>query len=72
MDELEGSADEEAISLFLTAMQSPDETTAAAAKRNLETIAGRTFADAAEAGEWLDARDPEEGDADEAKPISNK
>lgn len=72
MDELDGSADEEAISLFLTAMQSPDEATAAVAKRNLETIAGRTFADAAEAGEWLDARDPGEGDADEAKPISNE
>lgn len=67
MDELAGATDEESISLFLTAMQSPDAATAAAAKENLERIAGRTFEDALDAADWLEQMEnaPAEPDAGE-------
>lgn len=70
MDELASATDEESVSLLLTAMQSPDEQTAATAKERLESIAGRTFEDVLAAADWLEEMEnppaaPEEGgDAD--------
>jgi hypothetical protein len=57
MDELDGADDDEAVSLFVAAMQSPDAMTAAAAKRNLENIAGRTFADIQDVSDWLEEQE---------------
>lgn len=54
MSELSGAADEESVSLFLTAMQSPDPETAAAAKAEMERVAGRTFEDVLDAANWLE------------------
>lgn len=69
MDELEGETDDEAVTLFVAAMQSPDAATAAAAKKNMENLAGRTFADALEVADWLERLENEAGDGDEAKPF---
>lgn len=67
MEELAGATDEASVSLFLTAMQSPDAETAAAAKENLERIAGRTFEDVLDAADWLEQTEnaPAGPDADD-------
>lgn len=74
MEELEGADDPGALTLFMQAMQSPDAETAAAAKRNLEAIAGREFEDALAAAEWLEAKEREDADADtgDAWDVKNK
>jgi hypothetical protein len=77
MEELAGGTDEESMSLFIVAMQSPDVATAAAAKASLEAIAGRTFGDVLEAADWLEEREnpPPEPDADadfdDIEPMEN-
>jgi hypothetical protein len=74
MGELEGADDPGALTLFMQAMQSPDAETAAAAKRNLEAIAGREFEDTLAAAEWLEAKEQEDADADtgDAWDVKNK
>ncbi|MBP5788224.1 MAG: hypothetical protein J6Y19_10480 [Kiritimatiellae bacterium] len=57
MEELDGADDDGAVTLFVQAMQSPDEETAVAARENLERIAGQEFASLGEALEWLEARE---------------
>lgn len=57
MRELDGRADEEAVSLFVQAMQSPDEAVAAAAKKNLESISGLTFQSFDAVAEWLESNE---------------
>ena len=65
MDELDGAADDEAVTLFVSAVQSPDEATAAAAKKNLEAIAGRTFGDVTEVADWLEERENADAETEE-------
>lgn len=74
MEELEGADDPGAVTLFLQAMQSPDGETAAAAKRNLEAIAGQEFETVLQAAEWLEAKEQEESDADwvDEKDVKNE
>lgn len=57
MDELAGATDEGALTLFVQGMQSPDEATAAAAKANLEAMAGMEFKDIGDAVNWMEARE---------------
>jgi hypothetical protein len=67
MEELDGADDEEAVTLFVQAMQSPDAETAMAAKGNLERIAGQEFSSFGEVLEWLEAREQASQEADEAQ-----
>ena len=64
MEERDGDSDKESVDLFVTAMQSPDPTTAAAAKRNLESLSGRTFQSIDEVVEWLESEEQNPPDAD--------
>ncbi|MBQ7252667.1 MAG: hypothetical protein IJS32_08715 [Kiritimatiellae bacterium] len=58
LQELDGRDDEGAVTLLVQAMQSPDESVAASARKNLESLSGLDLPTIDAVAEWLESREP--------------